>query len=82
MSGPTAGRLLRRELAPALLPDASLMLILVNHVSRSYVESIRELESMIAMDLTLAATAPSVLLQGVLFHVGIHQPVQSILVDA
>ena len=37
---------------------------------------------MIAMDLTLAATAPLVLLQDVLFHARIHHPVQPVLVDA
>ena len=37
---------------------------------------------MIAMDLPLAAAAPLVLLQDVLFHARIHHPVRSILVDA
>ena len=34
------------------------------------------------MDLTLAATAPLVLLQDVLFHARIHHPIQSVLVNA
>lgn len=37
---------------------------------------------MIAMDLTLAATAPLAPLQDVLCHARIHHPVQSVLVDA
>ena len=34
------------------------------------------------MDLTVAATAPLVLLQDVVFHVRIHHPFQPVLVDA
>ena len=34
------------------------------------------------MDLTLAATIPLVLLQGVLFHARIHHAFQPVLVDA
>ena len=37
---------------------------------------------MIAMDLTLAATARLVLLQDVLFHARIHHLFQPVLVDA
>jgi len=76
------GRKSRPEPTPAPLPNPPLIPILVNHDSRTYVTSTSELEIMIAMDLTLAATAPLVPLQDVLCHARIHHPVQSVLVDA
>ena len=63
------------------IPSSPPFSALVNQASCPYVESTSELEIMIAMDLTLAATDPLVLLQDVLFHACIHHPVQSVLVD-